>query len=239
MKTICKNCGAQIQGNYCSNCGQRTTIDKVSFKETFQDVAKTFFSVDAPFFLTLKEIFFNPGKLFREFLDGKRKTYYKPVSFFVLTTIIYLLVRSLIDYNPMTTEGIKVEGELLVEGGKYMVKNINNVMFLFVFSLGLFLKVFFFKRYSLAEYTAIAFYLISVYAILGMVAMFYLKFKPPNYKMIPMILFLLYLIYALVSFFQKNKFIVGIKTVFVFLFSFSVYTLLGFFMSLLIVWIKS
>lgn len=126
----------QIQGNYCSNCRCRTIFKNVSFKETFQDIANVFFFVDATFYITFKEFFLNLGKLFREFLKGKRKRYYKPVSFFVLTTIIYLLVRSLIDYNPMITEGIKVEGELLVEGGKYMVKNINNTMFVFVFSLG-------------------------------------------------------------------------------------------------------
>lgn len=239
MKVGCKNCESKVEGHYCSNCGQRTSVDKVSFKETFQDLANAFFSIDAPFYLTFKMLFFNPGKLFREFLDGKRKIYYKPVSFFILTTIVYLVIRSLIDYNPMTTAGVKVEGHLLIEAGKYMVRNINNIMFVFVFSLGLFLKVFFYKKYSLAEYLAISFYLISVYTLLGMLSMFYLKYKAPNYKMIPMILFLLYLGYALISFFQKNKVVVAIKSLFVFLLSFASYSLLGFLLSLLIVWIKN
>ncbi|CAL2102164.1 conserved membrane protein of unknown function [Tenacibaculum sp. 190130A14a] len=239
MEAICKNCESKIEGNYCNHCGQRTAIDKVSFKETFQDLANAFFSVDAPFYLTFKELFLNPGKLFRAFLEGKRKTYYKPVSFFVLTMIVYLLTRSLINYDPMTTAGVKVDGHILAKAGKYMVKNINNIMFVFVFSLGVFLKAFFYKKYSLAEYTAIAFYLIGVYTIFGTITMFYLKYKGPNYKVVPMILFLMYLIYALISFFQKNKIVVLIKTIFVFLLSFSTYTLLGFFMSLLIVWLRN
>ena len=38
-----------------------------------------FFSVNAPLLVTLKYLCIHPGKLFREFIAGKRKTYYKPV----------------------------------------------------------------------------------------------------------------------------------------------------------------
>ncbi|MBA6155776.1 DUF3667 domain-containing protein [Tenacibaculum sp. S7007] len=236
---ICKNCEVTTLGKYCNNCGQRTSIDEVSFKETFQDLVNGLFSINAPFFLTMKMLLINPGKLLREFLKGKRKIYYKPVSFFILTTILYLIVRSLINYDPMTTAGVKVDGEILAEAGKYMVKNINNIMFVFVFTLGVFLKIFFYKKNTLAEFIAIAFYMIGVYTIIGTFFMFYLKFNNPNYKEVPVILFLIYMIYAITSFFRSKSIVVVFKTCLITLFAFIFYILFGFLFSFLIVWIKS
>ena len=235
----CKNCGFQIEENFCQFCGQRSSVYKVTFKETFTDLIDSVFSINAPLIKTIKLLFLNPGKLFRDFLDGKRKSYYKPVAFFIITTFVYLIVRSLINYNPMTTAGVKVGGELLIDAGKYMVKNINNIMFLFVFSLALFLKAFFRKRNNLAEFVAVSFYLMGVYTLIGLVAMFYLKYIDSSYKMLPVFLFYLYTVYALTSFLNSRKFFTIVKISLVYLFSFIMYSGIGFLLSFLAVWYKS
>ena len=101
MTNNCKNCGHLTQINYCSFCGQRTSVNKVTLSETFHDFVNAIFSVNAPFFITTKLLFVNPGKLFREYLAGKRKAYYKPVAFFILITIIYVVILQILDFNAM------------------------------------------------------------------------------------------------------------------------------------------
>lgn len=241
--TTCKNCETETISEYCPNCGQRTSIYKVTFSETLQDVINGMFSLDAPLWMTLKTLVVNPGKLFRDFLSGKRKTYYKPVSFFILTTIVFVITKALLNYDPMQNiaqaqhESINIS--LFNKAGVFMAENINNIIFTFVFSLAIMIKVFFYKSYSLAEYLAISFYLIGFYIIITTLMMFGLKFGNPQYKMLPFILMFLYVFYSLLSFFQKKNIITYLKIFFVYFFALMLYMILGYGISFLIVWIKS
>ncbi|MDT7832341.1 DUF3667 domain-containing protein [Flavobacteriaceae bacterium S356] len=242
-QNTCNNCHQEVQGDFCQHCGQREGIGKITFKETFQDFVDMVFSVNAPLMKTQKLLITNPGKLFREYLSGRRKTYYKPVSFFIIATVIYIVLRSLIQYDPMegaVANGPKnFESSIFMKAGKYMVTNINNIMFLYVFTMALFLKTFFSRRNSFAEYVAIAFYLVGVYSIIGTIAMFYLKYVDPRYKMIPMLIFVIYMIYALTSYFKNRSFLTIVKLVFTYILSFAFYAGLGYALSFLIVWLKN
>ncbi len=241
---ICKNCEQPVNVNYCENCGQRTSIHKVTFKETFQDFVDTVFSVNAPLFLTLKMLVVNPGKLFREYLSGKRKKYYKPVAFLILTTIVFVLLKTISNFDPM--EGFVAAGggsqetmNLLVESGRYFSKNGNNIVFIFVFTLSIALKLFFSKRYFWSEYIAISFYIIGFYTIITSVLIFYLKFVNPELRMIPLAILLLYILYALTSLFKSRNIWLIIKLLFAYMTSVILYILLGFGLSFLIVWLKT
>jgi hypothetical protein len=185
----------------------------------------------------------NPGKLFREYLEGKRRIYYKPVAFFILTTIVYIVLRSVIGYDPMGNTAIeqndKLDVNLFMAAGKFMVANINNILFLFVFSSGLSLKLFFYKRYSLAEYFAISFYLVGIYNLLGAIFMFYLQFVNPELKFLPALLMLFYMTYALTSFYVDRKFMVAVKTILFYFIAYFFYVAFGYGLSLLIVWLKN
>ena len=240
---ICKNCNSEINSNYCQNCGQRTAIHKVTFSETFEDVINSMFSIDAPLWVTVKTLVLNPGKLFRDYLSGKRKTYYKPVTFFILTTIVFVLIKALLNYDPMQNM-VRVQQEavdmsLFYDAGIYMAKNINNILFTFVFTFGIMIKLFFYSKYSLAEYLAVSFYAVGFYMIITTINMFVLQFGGEQLRMIPFILMFFYVIYALTSFFQTKDWLTIIKLCFVYFFALLFYLVLGYGISLLMVWIKS
>ena len=238
----CKNCGNSSSNNFCENCGQRTSINRVTFKETFSDLKDYTFSINAPFFKTLELLFVNPGKVLREYLNGRRKSYYKPVAFFLLVTLFYLLCKFLIDFNPLPdrikpTDAIG-EYEIFSEAGYFMFANIDKILFIFVFTLGIALKGFFYKKYSLAEYIAISFFLVGVYILCGVVNMFALTYISKKLSYLALGLFLLYLTYALISLFQKKKLLVGIKSILVYFISVFFYMVFGYGLSLLIVMLK-
>lgn len=241
--TTCKNCNSKIDSKFCPNCGQKASVAKVTFTETFQDVINAMFSIDAPLWVTIKALILNPGQLFRNYLSGKRKTYYKPVAFFILTTVIFVLVKAFLNYDPMENvvqaDSKSIETGLLNKAGVFMANNINNIIFTFVFSFALMLKLFFYRLYSIAEYLAVSFYMAAFYIILTTVSMFVIKFGDSQLKMIPFVLMLLYVVYALISFFQKKSLLVIVKILLVYFFGILLYIIFGFGISFLIVWLKS
>lgn len=242
MVHYCKNCGAEVNGSYCSQCGQRTKIHKVTFKETFQDFVDAVFSVNAPLFISTKMLLVSPGKMLREYLDGKRKKYYKPVAFFVLTTVVYLLLRTFIGFDPFQDNTVTVQGEtgaLLDQARQFMLENINKLLFIFTITLALFLKLFFYKRYALAEFLVASFYFIGIYTILATLNLFFIQFINHQLQFLALIFMSIYFLFANVSFIGKPKLWVGIKSALVFLFAFLSYVIVAFGLSYLIVSIRA
>jgi len=239
----CKNCNALVKGNFCSHCGQRTIIHKITFSETFHDLVSSLFLEEGPLWQTLKLLVNNPGKLFREYLDGKRKTYYKPITFFVLMTAIYLVIRGVINYDPFGSNLLQVQdptaGQFLLKARNFFLLNIDKLLFVFVFSLGMMLKLFFYTKNSLAEFLAIAFYLMAVYTFLTILNMFYIRYIDKSFQGIHIIIMTLYFIYAMVSFFKKKKVLVIIKSLFVYVLAFFLYGFMAFSLSVFMVWIKN
>lgn len=247
-KTYCKNCNQSVSDKYCQYCGQRTIVDKITFQETFQDFAYSMFSVDAPLVTTLKLLVINPGKLFREFLAGKRKRYYKPVAFFILTTVVYLLTRSLLDYNPFQDNSIIVvdenaskyiDGSKLTLARNFMLFNIDKFLFVFVFTLSLFLKLFFFKKYTLAEFVAISFYLIGVYTIFTALNMFYIQYTASVMQVGALFLMFVYFTYAMLSFFKTGKLLVLFKSLPLLLLALFLFMAVAFGFSYAIIFLRS
>ncbi len=230
----------ESKGIFCPECGQRMNIYKVTFSETFQDLINALFSIDAPLLITLKELVIKPGVLLRNYLNGQRRKYYKPVSFFILTTVIYLIVRSLIGFDPFRNSMIVVEegsldGTVLTDARNYLLLNINNFLFIFVFTLAIFSKLFFFRRYSLAEFLAISFYLLGVYTLLVTCNMFLVQHIGDFMQPTGLLIMLFYFAFAMCSLFQKSYLLVIVKSLIVYILAFLLYFLSSLALSYLIV----
>lgn len=235
----CKNCDAPIDGNYCAVCGQKSTVSKITIKETFQQIIDMFFSVNTPLMITLKYAFINPGKLFREFIEGKRKTYYKPVPFFILMTVLYVLLSSLLGSHDIKLEMLKSVSSdsskmKLFYAGEFMLNNVTNFLFFFAFSMGVSLKLLFRKRYTLAEYFVIAFYIVGIYILLVSCFMYFINKLVLSLRFITLLLMLIYFFYAISSLFQKVNFKIFFKGVIAYCIAVFLYILFSFGLSLLI-----
>lgn len=238
--THCLNCGSPVSGNYCSHCGQATSTGRITFGETFSSFLSAAFSFEGPFMGTVKWLILNPGKVFREYIGGKRKTYYKPVPFYILTTALYLIVRAIVKYDPLEGQMAQLESPRgpsnsaeISAAADFMVKNINNIMFFLVFSIALMLKLFFRKRYNLAEYASVGFYIAGLYTSIGIFVMLiskYLVAAANNYQLF--ILFVI-ILYSSSSLIKSYKFGLVLKYILVGLFSIVLYVALGFGFSVL------
>ena len=92
----CKNCNHQFEGNFCPNCGQRTTVDKITWTNFIKEVTHSVFQIDRGFFHTMIALFTEPGESIKGYLTGKRKYHFKPIAYVLtLSTIYFLISRSL------------------------------------------------------------------------------------------------------------------------------------------------
>lgn len=89
---ICKNCGNNFTGKFCNICGEKvyTARDK-SIKYILGEGFHFLTHFEGTFFKTLKTVFIKPGKLSLDYCNGIRKKYFKPLSFFLMLVILYLL----------------------------------------------------------------------------------------------------------------------------------------------------
>lgn len=96
MKTICKNCGNEFDGNYCNQCGQKASTRRLNLKRIFYEVRTTLFQLDYGLLYTTKKLLTRPGKTIRDYLDGQRVYHFKPFTYlFLLATVYIILVRTI------------------------------------------------------------------------------------------------------------------------------------------------
>lgn len=88
----CKNCGNNFEGKYCNICGEKVYSQKDrSVIHIISEGLHFITHLEGTLFNTIKVIFTKPGKLSEEYCNGVRKRYFKPLSFFLLLVILYLL----------------------------------------------------------------------------------------------------------------------------------------------------
>lgn len=209
----CLNCNAPLQGNFCAACGQKRSVGRITFNETISGFLSASFAFEGPLLYTIKGLILNPGKVFREYFSGRRKTYYKPVAFFILMTALYLILRTIIDYDPLagklsanTDTGLPDMVIKSKEAARFMVAHINHIMFFLVFAIALTCKLFFWKKQNLAEFTAAGFFISGMYILFGIPQMFISKYTSFNSNQIQLIILAIYIIYCLGSLFKKKNF---------------------------------
>ncbi|WP_425392773.1 DUF3667 domain-containing protein [Ekhidna sp.] len=117
---ICKTCGNRFNGIYCNHCGEKIINENDrTLKHFFGELINAFTFADNKLWRTLKVIIKNPGFLSKEFAEGRRKPYMKPVSIFFLANLIYFLFplintfttplnvqRNSIYYSPLVVEWV-------------------------------------------------------------------------------------------------------------------------------------
>ncbi len=97
---ICKSCGNTFVGLYCNQCGEKVIEPKDRKFRTFLGsvlIATSF--VDSKFLKSLWLTIKNPGFLSREYVDGRRVNYMRPLQMFFILNLVYFLFPTLQMFN--------------------------------------------------------------------------------------------------------------------------------------------
>lgn len=91
--TTCLNCDhpLDISDQYCPNCGQLNSTKKLSFDDFFNEFFAGIFAYDSRLRKTLVTLIFYPGKISRDYIQGKRVRYANPFKFYLSASIVFFI----------------------------------------------------------------------------------------------------------------------------------------------------
>ena len=88
----CLNCGAELRGQYCAVCGQRASGRLISLWELIRDAFGDLFELDSRLWRTIIPLLIRPGKLTKDYLEGKRARYMPPFRMYLVLSIIFFVI---------------------------------------------------------------------------------------------------------------------------------------------------
>lgn len=96
QEAICLNCNEDLNPaqKFCSSCGQKANIYRLTTKEIFHQALHAITHADKGLFSVIKDLAIKPGIVAKEYIEGKRKKYFNPYSLLVIVTGIVLVISS-------------------------------------------------------------------------------------------------------------------------------------------------
>lgn len=90
----CLNCDypLEISDRFCPRCGQMNSTKKLSFNDFLEEFFSGVFAYDSRLNRTLKTLIFKPGKISKDYIEGKRMRYANPFRFYLSASIIFFLL---------------------------------------------------------------------------------------------------------------------------------------------------
>ena len=154
----CRNCSAPLQNEqrFCGGCGQRTGLARLTMGHIFHDVMHALTHADHSIFSLVKDLIVRPGHVAREYVEGKRKKYFGPFAFLVITVGLASLVVALTGvewFKPIPD----------ARAGGFLQRHINLVMLIQVPMLAALNWLFFrSERYNYAEHLVFTAYISGI-----------------------------------------------------------------------------
>ncbi|MBK9982268.1 MAG: DUF3667 domain-containing protein [Saprospiraceae bacterium] len=87
----CKNCGHPVKDLYCGHCGQKAILGRITFAYIWGELFHFFTHIEHGFIFTSVKLLTTPGKTVATFIEGKRKSYQSPISYFLVWTTIFIV----------------------------------------------------------------------------------------------------------------------------------------------------
>jgi len=82
----CKNCHTNLRTDfsYCPDCGAKVIRNRLTVKNLWYDATERFFNIDNTFLITFKHLFTKPDEVIGGYINGVRKKYLNPISYFTI-----------------------------------------------------------------------------------------------------------------------------------------------------------
>ena len=91
----CRNCGEQAPLKFCPECGQETTLHPPTLGEFLHEFVGHYVALEGTLWRTLALLLRKPGRLTREYLDGRRRRYVLPLRLYLTASFVFFLVLKL------------------------------------------------------------------------------------------------------------------------------------------------
>ena len=101
----CLNCGTHLSGPFCYYCGQPDKNFMRFFPVLLREFMEDFLEFDSRFMRTMKPLLFIPGKLTRDYLDGKRFRYTPPLRLYIFSSMAFFILAAMLAGSAIIIDG--------------------------------------------------------------------------------------------------------------------------------------
>lgn len=106
----CTDCGLPVEANFCANCGQPTHVHR-SLLHLVEEVLHGVVHFDGRIWRTLPLLALNPGRLTREWIQGRRTRYVSPLAIFLFSVFLMFFAFSFIGMGTPETAATMTAAE--------------------------------------------------------------------------------------------------------------------------------
>jgi hypothetical protein len=107
----CLDCGALLDGKYCTACGQRAQLRNLSMPSLAHDAIHELTDFDWRGWVTLRALLLKPGFLTNEFIHGRRTRYMPPFRLYLVLSLVFFVVLSFKPLDDVVVIDADVGGE--------------------------------------------------------------------------------------------------------------------------------
>jgi len=108
----CANCDSELQGAFCSSCGQSAKSRRGPIWQVSAEFAEELFSLDSKVLKSLGTLLMKPGVLSARFLEGKRASVLPPVRLYLVISLLFFFVFQ-IPTPDVSNDNVYINGILL------------------------------------------------------------------------------------------------------------------------------
>jgi hypothetical protein len=221
----CKNCNAEFDSSFCPQCGQKSNIHRVTVSHVLHELVHSITHADKGFLLLAKGLITRPGIIALEYMNGKRKKYFNPLSFLVIATAFFAVASDATGYMDALT-GTRADQHdprmppIMLEVFSIASRTIKWLTLLFIAPLWTAVsRLFFYKqKYNYAEHFVLHSYIFgetNLYSLLVMVPLFLIF--PAHLQLLNWVvyepLFMTFLVVAYKQFFKQHLALIILKTI--------------------------
>ncbi|MBW8684932.1 DUF3667 domain-containing protein [Chitinophaga rhizophila] len=91
-ETNCLNCGTDVPGRYCTNCGQENIAPHETFGHLVKEFVADIVHYDSKALLTFKYLLTRPGYITKEYIAGKRVKFVHPIKLYIFSSFVFFLL---------------------------------------------------------------------------------------------------------------------------------------------------
>jgi hypothetical protein len=202
----CKNCQTPLkeEDEYCNLCGGKVIRNRLTFRNLFEHLSETFFNYDNKLLRTFTQLFKDPEDVIVGYINGVRKKYINPISFFGLSLTlsglsIFIIKKFYIQYLDFSQlfDGLNLpEGTLENSSGGAL--EYNSLIYSALIPLLALISCITFldKKYNYTEHVIIYLYSMSLLSIISVVlAQIVLLIMPTTYLLFSLTIWIIMFIY--------------------------------------------
>ena len=220
----CKNCGTEINQNYCPQCGQPTKLKRIDGHYILSEIGSVL-NFDKGILFTIRELFLRPGQSVNKFIADDRNRLVKPIIFIIVTSLIYSLINH---FFHIEDSYVKFEDAKQSTTGsifKWIQEHYGYANIIMGVFIAFWTKLFFRKyNYNFFEILILLCFVMGIGMLIYSFFSLFQRITDIDLMQIAGIISFLYSAWAIGQFFDKSKFLNYIKAFFSYFLGFATFS---------------